>query len=418
MDYSTFSVAEDEILVQFCVTQQDIEGLISEYQSWFSEEQANELQTFAEDQAIYQSLENVYQLEKIQPWRIRRWRSEQKDDHLEVKVWVNVLPPLVLPDYISARTLEVPPVPILTEPELEYLLLDLKYQYAQTEPVIRHTQRGDRIWVDMYAYWQEAVLPLTPLLDHDIILHPLFTPAPEWFPALIDQPLGEWFTCELPLPQTYAEPQFRGQKVEYCFFIHRIEALTLLDEDALAAQLGFPDLSGMIQYLHDSQMETNQRAWLKTIKRHLLLMLLEECDLVIPEEFIEQEIISQWNRREKKILEELQLPEEAIQKAEFLWLNFESIGDKIYADLAMSKIAQTIVQEHNITVDFSEIATVIKPLSDFGPVSFPELLENIIEEGLFISFGEILLAEKVFERLYRRTKLICEGEVIKEAEAF
>lgn len=329
---------------------------------------------------------------------------------------MEILPEVELRDYAQIA-IEMPPVALPTEELVLTEIYDLWYSLAETIPVDRPVQSGDRLVVDMIAVVDDKPIPTSARADYtlDIEENTLF---PGFTEQLIGLSAGDSQDVVVILPEDYSVPAWRNQEALYSVYIHEVYELKRPPLDDT-----FPQLIGkgntteeMTQQIYDELVQENQSMWVEAVRECVVNTLVSKTPITVPDTLLEAEQTSVWERTDGVALKKQGLPTDFIDHAYDVWMEQEGIRLECYWNLKVALVLRAIAQKEHIQMSEAELNAELQVLSaPFG--SDPEEIYTELQKtGKLTDVASKLLLCKTVDFLLTKTTLTCNGETISLAD--
>lgn len=330
---------------------------------------------------------------------------------MKFKAQLYALEDFQLPDYRNIE-LEVTEPPVPTEELLFSRIVDVQYEQAEVTPVDRPIQKDDQVTLDLVMLQNGQPLPLTAKSKLITRMYDAAI-APGFYQNLIGVSAGDSKEFTLTLPDNFYNESLRGQEVTCDVFVHQVSEMKAPTLEELITMMGCADLKALMQKVFDQLLEEYQETWLENIRQHILKLLLENTELTLPRAHFERVLIDQWERLEKEILVEQGMPEEIIESSKQRWLSDPEIAKEFKARFQQSLILNAIAKKENLKASTGDMLEILKAWSQILNRPVEELYIELQETHQLNGIMDQLLNVKVMTYLANHTRLICNGEVIK-----
>ena len=373
------------------------------------------LQQQVHEYAARQAIKHICQQERKTPWEEPEWEILDSTQGLSLSISLEVLPEVQLGNYKRLQA-EVPPVPIPSEATLMTRLVDQQYALAELEAVERPIEMGDRVLLDLVTLHAGKPVPLASKARLEVMVYPDAF-APGFSEALVGLKAGDSKQIRGVISPRFQLEAYREQSVSYDVIIHQVFSQNLPPLALLPELMGFESLDALTEQLYEEQRAENQEAWLKLIRRHLLLQVAAQSTFTLPETLLEAEMISRWEQQEEPELQRQGLSETLQDEALEQWLAEPSLQDEVYQDLACQLVARAIAHAEALDVSPIDLLVAVKPFADRFGVAPEILITEMQANNQLGPYSDRLVNEMVLDFLYERATLTCEGEVLKAPES-
>jgi len=274
------------------------------------------------------------------------------------------LPPGVeVDDYRSVR---VKPEPAeVTEAQVERVLEDLRRRRGTWEPVERPVQMGDLVTLSVRGVVDgETVLDQR---DVDLLADEDWPyPLPGFARHLEGMRRGEIQEFDLPFPEDYPDPNYRGKTCRFTVLLKEVKARRLPDlDDEFAKEMGAESLEGLRRRIREGLQAEAERVARQRTRAQVLRAVLERAQVELPPLLVERETealleeeVNALRRRGIALQDYLtrigQTEEEFRRRAE----------ERAVARLKEDLVLQRIAEQEGFTVEEAEVEEEIQRLAE------------------------------------------------------
>ncbi|PIQ29181.1 hypothetical protein COW36_17665 [bacterium (Candidatus Blackallbacteria) CG17_big_fil_post_rev_8_21_14_2_50_48_46] len=329
---------------------------------------------------------------------------------LEFRAALQLLPKVALPEYCGIRV-EVPPVPVPDQEDLLERVSNLQLGAAKEETVAREISWGDRVYLDLVVTVGQQPVPLSARVNFPVLIEPeLFFPG--FAEALIGHKTEDAVDITTHLPMDYEYPAWRGREAIYNVFIRRVCSLQLppLDEHFPALVGKGSDSDTMMQTIYDEMLAENQLYWQDTVAELLMAKLVPACEFELPEDLIQAEQLSDWERLDHPALREQGLEESLIEQAKTTWMKFRNLREEAYWRTAGALVLRAVAIQEGFSLSSAEWQESLDELAGSFGHQGSEMAAELRQSGELSLLADRLLLERTLRWLVSQAELVYEGQ--------
>jgi trigger factor len=418
MQYAVKERTKDWMDVSFQLSAAELNQKSEQIQARLKQKpSAEDLAKMLRQASMREALQTFLQKEGVVTWGLPRFKVMQQApaNGLAFITRLALLPEVQLPAYQDVQ-LEVAPVPMPTNDAVEAELFKLKYLLSQPLEVSRPVEWGDIVEMGFLAFdSQEQPIPLSARARESVIVNgALFYSG--FMAKLVGTPAGQSFEIQIDAPEDYFHPPVRNQKIIYRGTVFQVfEPQHVQSDQDLLERLDneFPSIEALFTGLAEDVLLHNQVAWKEDVRQAVVTLVCNNTEISLPEDLLQAECRSEWERLEQHTLRELNQSEAVIEQSWQAWQASPHIQEQVSERLKKALVMRQIALEQSLEVDLSEVVATLMAVADtFDGPSPEELYTELRRRKRLEQWVAQMESEKAVDYLFSRTTLICNGEVL------
>lgn len=320
-----------------------------------------------------------------------------KDNPLEFKIKVSVLPEVELPDYKSIASKSKKRATKVEEKEIGSALSWLQRSRAKLAPKEESSQKGD--FIELF-YSSPQIENGREFKDGFVLGQGHFIPGFE--EKLEGMMPGTEKEFSLTFPKDFARKELASKKVDFKVKVNSVQTMTLPEiNEEWARSLGtFDSLDALRQNIREGLVQEKEMAESQRLRGEILEKIAQSCKMEIPEILVESEKNKMLSNLKEKVSQDLKIPFQdylnQIKKTEQELV--DSFGPEAQKRIIKFLILREIAKRENVQVSEEEVKTEADKILKYYP-DIEKAKEQFDSDRLKLYTEGEIKNEKVFQIL-------------------